>query len=396
MRILVASTAGEGHFAPLVPFARSARAAGHDVRVAAPASFGEQVRAAGLVHAPFPDADPAQMGAVFASLAGKPMLQAQPVVVSEVFGRLAAGAALPGLRETVAAWRPDVVLREPAELASFVVADELGLPHVQVNIGLDALGDRLLPLLEQRVREMGADGLTGLQRAPRWTLLPESFDVPGHTGVPPQRFRALHEGDGGVRPLPDWWPGRTGPLVYVSYGSVAASTGLFPSIYTATLDALAELPARVLMTVGRAASLAALGVVPGNVHVEQWWPQRDVMPHADVVVGHGGFGTTLAALVAGVPQVVVPLFTFDQFENAARVAAVGVGATFGGHDAASRSVGALFDDASAAVEGLQATVQQVLDDLDARRTAQAVAAEIAALPTTAEALPLLSQRAPAG
>ena len=34
------------------------------------------------------------------------------------------------------------------------------------------------------------------------------------------------------------------------------------------------------------------------------------------MVGHGGFGTTLGALLAGVPQVVVPLFA-DQPHNAA-------------------------------------------------------------------------------
>ena len=42
------------------------------------------------------------------------------------------------------------------------------------------------------------------------------------------------------------------------------------------------------------------------------------------MVGHGGFGTTLGALLAGVPQVVVPLFA-DQPSNAERIAAIGAG-----------------------------------------------------------------------
>jgi UDP:flavonoid glycosyltransferase YjiC (YdhE family) len=82
MRILVASTAGEGHFEPLVPFARAAQTDGHDVRVAAPASFAEQVQAAGLRHEPFPDADPERMRALFASLASMAPAQAHPVEVS--------------------------------------------------------------------------------------------------------------------------------------------------------------------------------------------------------------------------------------------------------------------------------------------------------------------------
>jgi len=40
MRVLVSTTANDGHFGPLQPFARACTAAGHEVRVAAPASYG--------------------------------------------------------------------------------------------------------------------------------------------------------------------------------------------------------------------------------------------------------------------------------------------------------------------------------------------------------------------
>ena len=63
-------------------------------------------------------------------------------------------------------WRPDVVLREPAELASYVVADQLGLPHVQTNIGLSALDDRVLPLFDGALAEVGCS-TEGLRTAPR-------------------------------------------------------------------------------------------------------------------------------------------------------------------------------------------------------------------------------------
>ena len=49
------------------------------------------------------------------------------------------------------------------------------------------------------------------------------------------------------------------------------------------------------------------------------------MREAALVVGHGGFGTTMTALRAGLPQIVLPLFAFDQFLNAERVQAVGAG-----------------------------------------------------------------------
>ena len=48
------------------------------------------------------------------------------------------------------------------------------------------------------------------------------------------------------------------------------------------------------------------------------------MAHADAMVGHGGSGSTLMAMAAGLPLAVVPLFA-DQPQNARRVAALGAG-----------------------------------------------------------------------
>lgn len=42
-------------------------------------------------------------------------------------------------------------------------------------------------------------------------------------------------------------------MVYVTFGTVAASHGLFPSLYAAVIDCLAGLPIRVLLTIGEAA-----------------------------------------------------------------------------------------------------------------------------------------------
>jgi hypothetical protein len=72
------------------------------------------------------------------------------------------------------------------------------------------------------------------------------------------------------------------------------------------------------MTVGDAADEAELGSLPANVSAKRWIPQAAILAKASAMVGHGGFGTTTGALLAGVPQVVVPLFA-DQPYNAARV-----------------------------------------------------------------------------
>jgi len=63
--------------------------------------------------------------------------------------------------------------------------------------------------------------------------------------------------------------------------------------------------------------------LPPSVLWQDYVPLRRLLPQAMVLVHHGGIGTTAEALRAGTPQLVVPL-AHDQFDNAARVAALGV------------------------------------------------------------------------
>jgi MGT family glycosyltransferase len=134
------------------------------------------------------------------------------------------------------------------------------------------------------------------------------------------------------------------------------------ALFGAVLGAVAELPARVLMTVGREFDVESLGALPPNLHVERFVPQVDVFGHASVVVTHGGSGTTLGALAAGLPLVVVPLFA-DQPYNAKRVAAVGAGVV-------------------AEPPGMREAIETVLGDEKFARGAARMAQEIAWLPPT--------------
>ena len=383
MRVLVATTAGAGHFGPLVPFARACVAAGHDLAVAAPASFADQISSAGFEHQPFADAPAEAMGRVFSAIPAMSNEDADAVVVSEVFGRLDAQAALPGLLETMGRWRPDLVLRDPVELGSLAAAEAIGVPHVDVAIGMGATTAYFESLLEQPLRELDSlaglpEGTSGraLRSATTLTTVPARLDgvlpsgVPG-TGV--HRFSELSRtAQGG---LPDPWGDPARPLVYVSFGSVAAGVAGFGGVYAEVVAAFADQPVRVLLTTGEGADPAALEPLPANVHVERWWPQSDVMPHCAAVVGHGGFGTTMAALSAGVPQVVVPLFSFDQRINAEQVAAAGAGLHLDGGPAAMGFV--------------PGAVARLVDEPRFRQAARSVADEMAALPPVSDAVALL-------
>ncbi|MGH9117886.1 MAG: hypothetical protein ACRD0A_08405 [Acidimicrobiales bacterium] len=252
MRVLIASTAGAGHFGPLVPFARACLEAGHEVLVAAPASFASAVAAAGLGHVPFADVPPEIMGPVFARLPSLTEDEANDVVIGDVFGRLDARAALPGVTATIASWRPDIVLREPCEFASLVAAEWFGVPQVQVAIGLGSLGAWVLPILEEPLNELRAEA--GLAPDPTLECL---RTLPGFTSVPAGFDEEVVEADGRLwrfrdasltaRPgsLPEPWGSAADPLVYVSFGSVAGGVGRFASVYPEAVAALAGLPLRV-------------------------------------------------------------------------------------------------------------------------------------------------------
>jgi UDP:flavonoid glycosyltransferase YjiC (YdhE family) len=176
--------------------------------------------------------------------------------------------------------------------------------------------------------------------------------------------------------------------VYVSFGSVAGHMGFYPDFYRRVLGALADVPARVLMTLGAGLDPTALGEVAANVHVESWWPQEDVMREASAVVSHGGFGTLMATLAHGLPQVVVPLFSADQYANAERVATSGVGVSLSpGDPLVLRSADLV--PSGPDLTGLSAAVVRTLHDRAVQDAAQTVAAEIARLPETAEFLRLL-------
>lgn len=77
----------------------------------------------------------------------------------------------------------------------------------------------------------------------------------------------------------------------------------------------------ILLTPQRDQVPAAL---PPSVLWQDYVPLRRLLPHVAALAHHGGIGTTAEALRAGIPQLVVPL-AHDQFDNAARVTALGVG-----------------------------------------------------------------------
>src|SRR4051794_31525879 len=337
MRILLASTRGAGHIGPLVPFALACRRAGHDVLIAAPHSAWAHVARARLPFAAVDDPPDAVIDPVWARVrAAADEDEAARIVIGDVFVGAFAGAAYPGMLALVRRWRPDVILRETLEFASLLAAEVVGVPVLDVECFLAAPEE--MRLADEPLARLRADlGVRERERDPRSvTLSPQSLDS-AHPGA--LRFRVPVER---VERLPAWWPGiAEAPLVYVSFGSAAAGNGYYPTLYRDAAEALESLDVRVLLTLGIEVDPDELGPVPPNVHVERWVPQARVMPEAAAMVGHGGSGSTLAAMAAGVPLAVLPLFA-DQMRNAQRIADLGAGLRL--EQVTSKAVRALLDD----------------------------------------------------
>ena len=83
------------------------------------------------------------------------------------------------------------------------------------------------------------------------------------------------------------------------------------------IDGLATLPIRGIVTTGPALDPTTFRA-RDNIAIAAAAPHSEVLKHASAVVTHGGHGTVVRALAAGVPLVVIPQGR-DQGDNAVRV-----------------------------------------------------------------------------
>jgi UDP:flavonoid glycosyltransferase YjiC (YdhE family) len=374
MRVLFATTRGAGHFTPLVPLARACVRAGHEILVAAPPEAAPLAAHAGLPFEAVGALDAAAADAAFAPVFGpRDAAPDAAFVINELFGGVYARAALTGTLALVERWRPDVIVRETMEFASALAAERFGVRQVRVGVHLEAaldgnhgplaLAAPVLAALRPAAGLPDGDPLAAIAASDVLTLAPASLDAPGAPAV--RRYRHPVATANGSPVWPDAEDRR--PLVFVAFGSEAARGAYFPGVYRDAIEALADLPVRVLVALGHRRRPDELGPVPGAARVVGWVPQAAALHEAAVFVGHGGSGSTLAALAAGVPQVLLGLFV-DGPRNAERVAALDAGI-------AARSPGEVGDAVAAVLAGERF-----------RSGAGRIAAEIAAQPPIDDAV----------
>ncbi|GHH46642.1 glycosyl transferase [Lentzea cavernae] len=277
-----------GHVFPLMPLALALRDAGHEVVVA---TGGEalRVRDSGLR---VEDVVPSSVR--FGPIAMRIMLT-HPLVarremrgsgrldfVSRLFGAVGDAMTAP-LRVLAESWRPDVAVHEPLAAAG----SALGVPSIVQDVSLfDGL---------ELTAAVGARMKAGV-RSPSTVLRTAPASLAEFGGGERMRF-VPYSGDGEV---PRWLAEPSGkPRILVSRSTAPGpgSGRMMAAVVRAAERVDAEF---VLVRPERTEGL------PDNVRTVGWVPVPRVLPFCDGIVHHGGAGTLLGALAAGVPQLVEP------------------------------------------------------------------------------------------
>jgi UDP:flavonoid glycosyltransferase YjiC (YdhE family) len=361
MKALLAPLGSRGDIQPQLVLGEELRRRGHDVTLAAPPDFRAMAESYGLSFVPIGS----PIGPLIRANSG--MTERNPVV------------ALPGQLKLVQRYieeqardmlaieqRAELVLGAGLGLAGKMLADKLGVPHVFCHYSLSALRSQhhppaVMPLFGlprwgneilwratallfdttlgrtvNRVRR--AAGLLPHRKA--WLeihatdgILAQDAvlgelpnDVPGHNVQVP----ALVPRPEAARPLSDVLErflrgGGDGssdasPVVYLGFGSM-------PSIDRArivqiALELFEQYGARVVLFSSHGED-AGVELPPG-VFACSDADHVTLFPRVDLLVHHGGAGTTAAALRSGVPQLIVPHIV-DQFFHGRRIAELGIG-----------------------------------------------------------------------
>lgn len=383
MRVLLGcSLGGLGHLTPVVAAARALRGLGHDAVVLVPPSLAQAAAESGVEFRVGAEPPRAVVDELWERVRAGPPEAVLGLMDRELFAGLCTEAMLGAAQRLCDEWSPRLIVREPCEYATAVMAHRRGIRQVQVGVSQSAIEHQVLAMAAERIDRHGAGVAETIGTAPYLSPFPASLDPSPW----PETHRFRHAA-AAAPPLTDWWPGNRSPLIYVTFGSVLGHLPEARPAFRAALDAVAELPVRVLMTVGRAVDPASLAPVAPHVHIERWIPQDAVFPHARAVVCHGGSGTAFGALGAGLPLVICPLFA-DQSANGQIIAGAGAGVVVNTHD---RFAGGLRSLGPDDVVSLRAAIRSVLSGATHRSAAARIARELAGTPTLEETFSQLLQ-----
>lgn len=328
MRVMFCVHPTPTHLLPTVPLAWALRAAGHEpIHVVLPnvvptalaaglhaVGVGQPFDEAAFLRARLPEGTSAGLAwgrpdRFFWSAVALTQVQRAREVAADY---LAAGRELGA----------DAVISDPMELAGRLVAAQLGVPLIRHRFGLDpldgefeAVATRKLAAMCRQAGVLPAGSEPGLILDPCPPVLQRPAAEPG------THYRYVPYNGPGT--TPEWLrrPNGNARRICVTMGTLSKNYGIEDLLNT-VVSVAAELPGVEVLVAATGLS-EELAARP-EVRVITGTPLHQFLSTCDLVVHHGGAGSTLTSAVAGVPQLVLPQ-QGDQHYNADQVVAAGAG-----------------------------------------------------------------------
>lgn len=119
-----------------------------------------------------------------------------------------------------------------------------------------------------------------------------------------------------------WTPPDDRQVLLISLGT---NFNNHPEWFRTCVQAFADTPWHVVMTVGSRIDPGELGPLPDNIEAHSFLSHFAVLEHARICVTHGGMGTVMQSLYWGTPMVAVPSYAFDATPMARRIEELGLG-----------------------------------------------------------------------
>lgn len=372
MRILFIASGSAATVFIFSPLATAARNAGHEVLMTSTEDMTKVIASIGI---PAVSVTPLPLEHfIYHDRAGAKLdFPTDPdeeiLFTGRMFGRIAA-ACLDSLLELVDRWRPDLIVGGAMSYAAPILASHLGLPFVRHPWGASELTGMDVGAnaeLQPELQRMGLDRLP--EPDLRIDICPPSLrsdDSP--TGLP-MRWRPANS----QRPLQPWMYTRgTRRRVCVTAGSRANHE--YIGFLCELAANVAALDVEILIAAPDQVAAAVTVELGGNVRAG-WIPLDVVAPTCDLLVHHAGGVTSLTALDAGVPQLLIP-------EAANLVAPARRIADFG--------AGIMLRSGADTPEQVGSACQELLSDSGFKQRSQLIAREMAAMTPPADIVTTLA------
>jgi UDP:flavonoid glycosyltransferase YjiC (YdhE family) len=319
VKVLFSAWPGYGHLLPMVPLARAAQRAGHQVLVTTGPDLADVTRGFGLEFRPTgmtADEVHAQVP-TDVSVDSLPTGQRTAFAARYVFGPSALARAI-DLLDIVPAWQPDLIVHDTIELGAPIAAETFGIPHVTHGFG------PMAPETADLVTAIGAF----VEEADIPDPALDAFGAPYLDVAPPGLARVTAEPWKDVRPLRPSAGEANGDLrpalaalphddtVYLTLGTVLNRSH---HVFRSVLDGCERLHLNVVMTTGPRSDPESVAGARQAILARTYVAQASVLPYCRAVVSHAGSGTMLGALCHGLPQLCLPQGTDHPLNVAALV-----------------------------------------------------------------------------